>query len=88
MNRAEKGAFMELINRVEDHNKKIAFMGSRINELMDKVDELEKKVKDLEQELDTGTHEDGLGWNANGEFCGECSAKTCRGCANEYTIDF
>lgn len=87
MNKAEKGAFIELAKRVEDHNKKISFMGSRINELMDKVDELEKKVKDLEREIDTGTHEDGLGWNAKGEFCGECTAKTCRGCEYEYAAE-
>ena len=31
----------------------------------------------------TGTHEEGLGWNPNGVFCGECSESTCRGCPNE-----
>lgn len=27
-----------------------------------------------------GRHEEGLGWNPNGVFCGECSNMTCEGC--------
>lgn len=94
MNKAEKGAFIELLKKVgelEEKTKKqercLAFMSSRINELMGRVDGFEKRVKDLEREADTGTHEDGLGWNAKGEFCGECTAKTCRGCEYEYAAE-
>ena len=31
-----------------------------------------------------GIHEDGVGWNPRGTFCGECSNITCEGC---YAID-
>ena len=51
------------------------------------IEKQEKIIKELLKETDTGTHEDGLGWNGNGVFCGECSAKTCRGCPNEYIIN-
>lgn len=27
-----------------------------------------------------GRHEEGLGWNPNGVYCGECSNLTCVGC--------
>ena len=27
-----------------------------------------------------GTHEEGLGWTPMGDFCGECSRRTCQGC--------
>lgn len=27
-----------------------------------------------------GEHEEGLGWNPDGDFCGECSNITCVGC--------
>lgn len=27
-----------------------------------------------------GTHEDGLGWAPDGEFCGECSSVDCSVC--------
>lgn len=27
-----------------------------------------------------GIHEDGCGWAPNGDFCGECSNKTCENC--------
>lgn len=37
----------------------------------------------MRRQQPTGTHEEGLGWNPNGVFCGECSASTCRGCPNE-----
>ena len=55
-----------------------------VADLQKRVEKLEKKFKDLEKEVDTGTHEDGLGWNAKGLFCGECTAKTCLGCEYEY----
>ena len=28
-----------------------------------------------------GRHSDGVGWNPNGVFCGECVRKTCEGCS-------
>jgi hypothetical protein len=30
-----------------------------------------------------GVHEGGVGWNPNGEFCGECASVSCKGCVNE-----
>lgn len=30
-----------------------------------------------------GVHDEGLGWNPQGVFCGECSNMTCKGCVNE-----
>lgn len=27
-----------------------------------------------------GTHSEGVGWNPNGEFCGECSYGNCADC--------
>jgi hypothetical protein len=27
-----------------------------------------------------GTHSEGLGWTPMGDFCGECSRRTCQGC--------
>ena len=27
-----------------------------------------------------GVHDEGLGWDPFGEFCGECSRMTCKGC--------
>lgn len=30
-----------------------------------------------------GRHEEGLGWNPNGVFCGECYNMTCEGCPME-----
>ena len=32
----------------------------------------------------SGLHIDGIGWNALGVWCGECSASTCEGCKYEY----
>ena len=32
----------------------------------------------------SGSHEDGMGWNALGVWCGECDADTCEGCEYEY----
>lgn len=32
----------------------------------------------------TGHHDEGIGCNPNGVFCGECSKITCKGCVNEY----
>lgn len=34
-----------------------------------------------------GIHDEGLGWNPNGVFCGECSAITCKGCPNSEEKD-
>lgn len=30
-----------------------------------------------------GYHEAGMGWNPNGNWCGECSQSTCRECPNK-----
>lgn len=32
----------------------------------------------------SGIHSEGLGWNALGVYCGECSRDTCTGCKYEY----
>lgn len=32
----------------------------------------------------SGVHKDGMGWNANGVWCGECCKDTCEGCENEH----
>jgi len=31
-----------------------------------------------------GVHEEGLGWNPQGVFCGECSNRDCSGCKFEH----
>ena len=31
-------------------------------------------------EFKEGIHEEGVGYSPNGEFCGECSSSTCKGC--------
>lgn len=31
----------------------------------------------------TGFHDEGIGYNPHGVFCGECNRATCRGCINE-----
>lgn len=28
-----------------------------------------------------GIHEDGLGWNPDGAFCGECTSMDCKTCS-------
>ena len=33
--------------------------------------------------LDNATHTDGLGWNPNGVFCGECTYFTCENCKHK-----
>ena len=30
-----------------------------------------------------GVHSDGLGWNPNGVFCGECTYSTCENCKHK-----
>lgn len=49
----------------------------------DKV-RFEEKYKDSDLIIDElgGIHEEGLGWNPNGVFCGECSLTNCDGCEN------
>lgn len=42
-----------------------------------------EKAEDLTIDEVGGVHEEGLGWNPNGVFCGECSNSTCKGCVNE-----
>lgn len=32
----------------------------------------------------SGVHKDGMGWNANGVWCGKCCKDTCEGCENEH----
>lgn len=32
----------------------------------------------------SGIHKDGIGWNALGVWCGECSEDTCEGCKYEF----
>ena len=32
----------------------------------------------------SGIHKDGMGWNACGVWCGECSKDTCEGCEYEF----
>ncbi len=34
-----------------------------------------------------GVHEEGLGWNPNGVFCGECSKMSCKGCMWEKYVE-
>ena len=29
-----------------------------------------------------GFHDSGMGWNPNGNWCGECSTSNCRECPN------
>lgn len=36
-----------------------------------------KKLFDIDTK---GTHEDGCGWDPNGNFCGECGSGTCEDC--------
>lgn len=31
-----------------------------------------------------GQHSEGIGWNPNGIWCGECVKSTCKGCKNEH----
>ena len=31
-----------------------------------------------------GTHSEGLGWNPQGVFCGECGTMNCNGCPNQF----
>ena len=35
-----------------------------------------------------GVHSDGLGWNPNGVFCGECTYSTCENCKHRETKDY
>jgi hypothetical protein len=34
-----------------------------------------------------GFHDDGIGWNPQGVFCGECVRTSCKGCVNEEVTD-
>lgn len=34
-----------------------------------------------------GVHEEGLGWNPQGHFCGECSKMSCKGCFWEKYVE-
>ena len=34
-----------------------------------------------------GVHDEGLGWNPNGVFCGECSNMTCNGCPSRHSTE-
>jgi hypothetical protein len=34
-----------------------------------------------------GIHDEGLGWNPQGHFCGECGNLTCKGCSSEGVWD-
>jgi len=34
-----------------------------------------------------GTHDEGLGWNPQGYYCGECSKRSCAGCMWEKMDD-
>lgn len=31
-----------------------------------------------------GCHEDAIGWNPQGVWCGECTRESCKGCINEH----
>lgn len=47
------------------------------------IDEVTNWMKNTEISLKDelgGRHEDGLGWNSYGVFCGECPQITCVGC--------
>ncbi len=39
---------------------------------------------DIKVHNKSGVHKDGMGWNANGVWCGECCKDTCEGCENEH----
>lgn len=34
-----------------------------------------------------GVHDEGLGWNPNGVFCGECSNSTCEKCPCRFETE-
>ncbi len=34
-----------------------------------------------------GVHEDGMGWNPQGVWCGECGNLSCKGCPHEFDVD-
>jgi hypothetical protein len=40
-----------------------------------------------ETKLMSGTHEEGIGWNPQGVWCGECGNITCEGCPHEHDIE-
>lgn len=48
--------------------------------------ELYSKIYDgcLQATISYGCHEDGMGWNPFGHWCGECTNGDCHGCPNEF----
>lgn len=50
-----------------------------------------KALEKVDEMIDTsykddvgGVHDEGLGWNPQGAFCGECGSLTCKGCINQF----
>jgi hypothetical protein len=60
-----------------------AVYGASYDELKSGINDLlEYHLINLEPIIDDlgGEHDEGLGWNPDGIFCGECSNETCVGC--------
>ena len=50
-----------------------------------KLETSDTEVKDTSYKDDVGgVHDEGLGWNPQGTFCGECGSLTCKGCINQF----
>ena len=52
------------------------------SKIKDVVFYLENTEKAFRDEIG-GIHDEGLGWNPNGVFCGECNCLTCVGCLSK-----
>jgi hypothetical protein len=57
-------------------------IGKAVQSIMKKYEKLSPHDFCVKDELG-GVHDEGLGWNPQGVFCGECSNMTCVGCVNK-----
>lgn len=43
---------------------------------------IKDKISNLSKDTNIGFHDEGIGWNPQGVYCGECGRSTCIACIN------
>lgn len=54
--------------------------------IQDQIDHLVQEGESYTDEVG-GHHDNGIGWNPNGVWCGECTKESCSGCVNEHLTE-
>ena len=62
-------------------------MGMFINDGFDEEVYIYDEDTDCIKDEIGGVHDEGIGWNPNGVWCGECSNITCVGCPSRDAIE-